>query len=584
MLPTQLENLFRQSIANFESKDVQEKLKFITAFFLFWILIVSFLIRYQGIRFGFPIFTHGSEPIIVNASINMVRTGDLNPHVFFWTSLFFYLQTAVYFVVWKIGQLFGHYSAFEEIELTTLYFWGRFLSIVLSVATVYVSYRIARALLGRVVGALTAIFVASAFLLIENAYLIKADTTMTFLILCSTFFAARIFSGETAIRNYVLSGVFLGLAIGTKQSAFLAVTPILVAHLKMSFRRNVRWAGKEILASGFAVLGAFIVVNPYALLDHELFLNFLAQQRKAYAVTLHGVGQNSSHSWYLMMFVKKFGFVQLALAGLGIVTLGRKNPVLALFLGSVPLAFWAFFGSHPRAYGRNVLPIIPFFSIFAGFAVAEINRVLTKIVKPRIGSTLARSGTGALLVLVVWAAYGQSSAAIADARKKNLPDTRWISKVWVEGNIPPGSAIGRDAGTTPLGLPRYWKMPHGPEVSGGHWYPELESGLFKNTYLGGQGFIRNPLIAYDYVITNLSPYSKMKRNPRRFEDKIEKYEALFSELKLIKEFRPKRNESTGPVLRIYEIGSGKPGRAAEEQLESGTNEGATTPSVTHSNE
>lgn len=534
--------------------------------FLVVILFLSFFVRYQGIKFGFPIFTHGSEPIIVNASVNMIRTGDLNPHVFFWTSLFFYLQATVYFMVWKIGQFFGHYSAFEEIELTTLYFWGRFLSIVLSVATVYVSYRIARTLLGRVVGALTAIFVASAFLLIENAYLIKADTTMTFLILCSTFFAARIFSGETAIRNYVLSGVFLGLAIGTKQSAFLAVVPILVAHIRMSFQRNVRWAGKEIFASGFAVLGAFIVVNPYALLDHELFLNFLARQRKAYAVTLNGVGRNSSYSWYLMMFVKKFGFVQLALAGLGIVTLGRKNPVLALFLASVPLAFWAFFGSHPRAYGRNVLPVIPFFAIFAGFAVAEINRVLAKIVKPRIGPTLARLGTGALLVLVGWAAYGQSSTAITDARKKSLPDTRWISKVWVEGNIPPGSAIGRDAGTTPLGLPRYWKMPHGPEVSGGHWYPELESGLFKNTYLGGKGFIRNPLDTYDYVITNLSPYSKMKRNPERFGDQIENYELLFAEFELVKEFRPKRNESTGPVLRIYKTRKEVSPGATEEQL------------------
>jgi|GEM_PF-6760880 len=583
MLPAQLEDLFRRSLASFESKDDQEKLDFFAVFFLFCILIVSFLIRYQGIRFGFPIFIHGSEPIIVNASINMVRTGDLNPHVFFWSSFFFYLQALIYFFVWKFGQLFGFFSEFEQIELTTLYFWGRFLTIVLSVGTVYVSYRISRLFIGRLAGILTAIFVASSFLLVENAYLIKADTAMMFLIMCSVFFAARILVRKPRLFDYVMSGIFLGFAIGTKQSAFLAIFPIVISHLIRVFRGDVKLIGKEILASGVSVLVAFILVNPYAILDHELFLSFVEQQRKSYGVTLDGGERGSSYSWYLAMLLRKFGIVQVALAVVGVGVMGIRRPLHAVFLVSVPLAFLMFFGGYPRAYGRNVLPVIPLLSVFAAFAIVEADRVLTSLARPGVGMRLARIGTGALVVVALWAAYGQADAAVADAKKKCFPDTRWLSKIWIEENIPPGSSIGRDAGTTPLGVPRYWKMPHGPKATGGHWYPKLEPGLFINTYLGGQGFIRKPLDAYDYVITNLSPYAKMKRDPRRFEDRIEKYEALFSELKLIKEFRPKRNESTGPVLRIYKIGSGDPGGAAEEQLDSGTNNFDRNPGVTHSN-
>ena len=71
------------------------------------ILITAFVIRILNIRYGYPLQTHPDEPVLVNAALNMINTGDLNPHNFQYPSLNIYLQALLFFVLQLPAKLFG---------------------------------------------------------------------------------------------------------------------------------------------------------------------------------------------------------------------------------------------------------------------------------------------------------------------------------------------------------------------------------------------------------------------------------------------------------------------------------------------
>jgi hypothetical protein len=64
-------------------------------------------LRVWGISFGLPYLYHPDEPVGAGVAINMVRTGDLNPHSFGYGSLFFYLNALAYGLYFVLGRLVG---------------------------------------------------------------------------------------------------------------------------------------------------------------------------------------------------------------------------------------------------------------------------------------------------------------------------------------------------------------------------------------------------------------------------------------------------------------------------------------------
>jgi hypothetical protein len=53
------------------------------------LIVLGLVLRVWGITFGLPYLYHPDEPLGVSVAINMVKTGDLNPHFFGYGSLFF---------------------------------------------------------------------------------------------------------------------------------------------------------------------------------------------------------------------------------------------------------------------------------------------------------------------------------------------------------------------------------------------------------------------------------------------------------------------------------------------------------------
>jgi len=183
------------------------------------ILAVAFAIRYGGITFGFPLITHPDEPLIANSATNIITTKDLNPHMFIYPSLYIYMQTFVYISIFSIGKVIGIFHRFSDIGVTTFYFWGRMLTIILSVWTIYLVYRLGTLLFNKLVAVISTLFIAVSLLHVSNSYFITVDSQMAFWIILSFIVSAVNYLNGPKLRYYIVNGALIGCAVSTKYTA-----------------------------------------------------------------------------------------------------------------------------------------------------------------------------------------------------------------------------------------------------------------------------------------------------------------------------------------------------------------------------
>src|SRR3989338_2425921 len=101
------------------------------------LLLVALLLRLPGINFG---LNHPDEHLIINHALAF-GTGDLNPHMFYFPTLFLYLLFGVFGGFYFLVLGFGHFSNTDEFlqfflqSQETFYIFGRLVSVLFGVAT-----------------------------------------------------------------------------------------------------------------------------------------------------------------------------------------------------------------------------------------------------------------------------------------------------------------------------------------------------------------------------------------------------------------------------------------------------------------
>lgn len=492
------------------------------------ICVPAFFIRFMGIRFGFPLLVHPDEPQLILRGMEIIKTGDLNPHFFNYPSLYIYLQSIVYLIVQKLGVVFNVYSSIEEIPLITMVFWGRFLTVILSATTILVTYLIALNIFNSTVGIFSTLFIACSYLHITNSYLITVDSPMALWVLLSFYFSIRIYQNRS-LKNYLLSGLFLGIAVGTKYNAFWGAVPIVLAHLvssKFSFKNLLN---KRLILAAVTALVAFLVSTPYALLDFQQFFSDLLYESSHYQIGHLGADEGSSYLFYISSLLDHFGTMPIFLAIVGIVLMIKYSRGVLPLLISFPLLYFIFVGYYKVHFERNIVVLIPFLSIFSGYGLWKIVSMLRKSSE----NVLRWSSRTFCLMLLLLAAVGlfvQARKSYTHISTITLPDTRYVSSLWVKENLPEQSKIARD-----------------------HFTYLPPDGYFKDFPLGVSGLLFYNLSYFDYVITSSPNYSPLFNDKTNFPIATESYENFFKENALIKEFLPDGKTITGPEVRIYKV-------------------------------
>lgn len=503
---------------------------------LFLILVPALAIRYKGIWFGYPLPVHPDEPWLVGIALRMINTGDLNPHWFIYPTLNIYLQSLLYRVVNFSLQVFYGMSI-KDIPEIWYYIAGRSFNVFISIMTIIVTFEIGRRLVSPILGLMSAWFIGASVLHINNSFMITVDTSVAFWTSLSTLMAIMIYSKGKKPCYYLLGGIFVGLAISSKYTAFVSVAPILIAHFKMS-RKNRDWVDKNIMYSLLVIPIAFLITTPYALLDYETFFSTLRLVRNWYASGhpgLEAAGTMSFHLYGNYLVKQGYGLLPILFSGFGLIWFLSKDPWKAAMLLSTPLLLFLFVGLYKVFAVRNIVAVIPFLSLFSGafiFAVHEwLKRRLSNWGKTR-WMTLCINIL--IVAVLVGSTYTQVLSAINHVQRITLPDTRWVSIQWIKQHLPSGSYIGRERYTPPI---------------------EKYSQQYLVHNLGFFAVARKPeeVKKLDYMIVSSKDYGRFLKSPDMYPDEARSYIDFFENHELVYELVPDDEKLGGPKISIYKI-------------------------------
>ena len=384
------------------------------------LLVAALALRLWGIDTGLPYVYNADENAhFVPRAIGMFGH-SYNPGYFINPPGFTYLLHAVFALRWGGDGVQAAYAA----NLGDVVVVARVCAAVLGTAAVGLLYLAgSRLFADRRVGLLAAALLATSFLAVFYAHFALNDVpTLAPLCFALVGVAGVLRSGRPL--DYAVAGLGIGLACATKYTAGIVVL-CLVAAAVAGPRRRV-----GLPLAGLVALGAFLVANPYALLDFPAFSDGLADQSSASndGGGKLGLTQDNGILYYAGALTWGLGWLPLAAALGGGVGLAVRDRGAALVLVVPVVLFVLFMGSQDRFFARWVLPVVPLLCLLAAWGAVTLASRL-----PRPGVAVALAG---VLVCAQGAVVSVHSSSVL-ARE----DTRQLVRDWMVRNVPPRSKV-----------------------------------------------------------------------------------------------------------------------------------------------
>jgi hypothetical protein len=403
------------------------------------ILGVGFLLRSYAIDFGLPYLYHADEPIVVNHAL-AYGSGDLNPHFFNIPPLVSYVLFIFYGIFYICGRSFHYFDSLESFsdlfftDPTYFYLLGRLLiGVIFSTLTIALLYRLSKKAFSKETGLVSALFLAVNFLHVQESHYIYVDIPLVMLIVY-TLLKMCLFAGETLrIRPHLLLGALIGVSTAIKYNGAFLFIPYLAMLL---FQKNNENKPLKKLAYAFAAgaisVAAFLLLNPFAFLDLNFFIQELAEQNSANSgVTfLHHFKYSLLGAMGLPALI--VCFVSFCLIPLKFYENEAKKKIFILWTFVISYYLILVFKAQP--YSRYVLPLVPILCLIAGDLIIRIQqKIQSKKIK-----------IGFVLLAVLGCLVVPLSKAVAWDLIMGSGDTRTQAKRWIEEQIPTESAIAID--------------------------------------------------------------------------------------------------------------------------------------------
>src|ERR1700730_297894 len=356
------------------------------------VLVGGLGLRLWGVRQGLPyVYNTDEADHFVSRAVAMFGHG-LNPPYFANPPAFTYLLHFLFALSYGGKTGVQHTFALHPADVYTL---ARAAAAVLGTVALWLLSATGARLFGRAVGLLAAAIEAVAFLPVYYSHLALNDVpTLAPLTLSLVGTAGVLRKGR--VRDCVLAGAGPGLACASKYTAGIVVCPLVAAIAARylygepaAARRALRGVG--LLAA--AALCAFLLANPYAVLDYSGFHAGVIHQStlSSEAQGKLGAPMHGGLVYYLWSLTWGLGWVPALAALGGAVTVWRREPALGWLLVPAPILFLAFMGLQGRYFGRWLMPILSILCLLAAvFSLPPLATLGRRIVLQRGASTPAR--------------------------------------------------------------------------------------------------------------------------------------------------------------------------------------------------
>ncbi len=392
------------------------------------LLIGAFVLRVWGVGHGMPWAYNADENgHFVPRAIGMFGH-DLNPRYFVNPPAFTYVLHAV-FAVWFGGRE-GVSEAFAA-DPEPVWIAARVTTAFLSTVAVGLMVWAGTRLFGRAAGLVAGGLLAVAFLPVFYSHQALNDAPTLAPVCLALAAAAGILRGG-GTREFVLAGIGLGLACATKYTGGIVLLAIVAAAAAQPDRRA---ALRGLLVAAAVSVAAFLVANPYALLDVRTFLDGVSHQSDASADASGKLGLTQDNGWlhYAWALTWGFGWLPLAAAVTGAAVLWRRDRWALAVLAPGPLLFVAFMGAQERFFGRWLMPILPFLALLAAFGALWLVGVLARR-RPGLRWAVTVGVVGLVLL------QGLVTSVHVD-RVLSREDTRNQARDWLSRNVPAGRKL-----------------------------------------------------------------------------------------------------------------------------------------------
>jgi 4-amino-4-deoxy-L-arabinose transferase-like glycosyltransferase len=397
------------------------------------LLVVTLVLRLWGVKQGLPYSYNTDEAQHFVPRAVGFFSQNLNPNYFLNPPGYSYLLHIV-FELW-----FGSADAVTRAYTTNpteVFVVARVVAAVLGTISVLFLYLAASRLFDRAVALLAAAIFGLAFLPIFYSHLALNDVPTLAPVTLSLYGVAGVLR-EGRLRDYVIAGTGVGLAAATKYTGGITLAFLLVACMFDAARGGGWPAIRRMLAALAVLAAAFLIANPYAVLDFSAFRAGISSQAAAAAgadpVKL-GAHPGSGILYYIWTFTWGMGMMPslAALAGAVLIVVKRRLQI-ALALIPATIFFIVFMGSQQRFFGRWLMPVFPIAAMLGAYAGIELVRALHR--HRRV--PLALGGAVCALLLLTQSV----SAVIHNDQVLSRPDTRNLTRAWMVRNVPAGSKV-----------------------------------------------------------------------------------------------------------------------------------------------
>ena len=458
------------------------------------VLLLALGLRLWGVDHGLPYAYNADENAHFVTRAIGIFGHDWNPNYYVNPPAYTYLVHLLLGIAY--GGRAGVSNAFAA-DPTDIWLLGRVAAGVVGTLAIWLLYLAGSRLIDRRVGLLAAGLMAVAFLPVFYSKLALNDVPTTAGVCLALWGAAGILRFGRA-RDYAFAGIGLGLACATKYTGGIVLVSILgAAGAQFAVSGGKRFATRGLAIVVGTALAAFLVANPYALLDFSAFTEGLTHQSDASgdAAGKLGLTQSNGYVYYLWSFGWGLGWVPLVLAAGAAVRLWFDESRLVGILVPPVVLFVLFMGSQERYFGRWLLPVFPMVCILAAYAAIELVD-LVAAARPSLKPTL--------IALAVVAVCGQGFVySLHSGLVLSRDDTRNLARDWMVANVPAGKKVVIE----PV-VPDQWAQDIGNPLpiipNGNRWnkYPLSRSQIDPRT---------GRLLPGDGVIVNIEDFERVLR-------------------------------------------------------------------------
>ena len=425
-------------------------------FFLIPILIIGFMLRMVGISVGLPDYPDPRELLIVQDIHNLIQLKAL-PETFNWPG------TAWFYLVASIGKILEICGL--DLTIPRLIWLARFINVLLSTGTIWLTYQIGTRAHSHSVGRIAAVLLAVTMLHATNesrfALVDIPATSCVTLLLCFCINAQSV-SFQRAVWLGTLIGIGFAVKFTTAFAGLAVVASLWRTEVQLPKQRDQNSGTLHLFFKLGTVLGgavvSFTVICPYWLIDlfspewNKFFKAFFYEASHyhrghlgLFATREIGWLDRFTYLWTLLRWGMGAPLAFISIAGLGIAIAVRKNGGRILILFVLP--YLLFVGWHKLKFARHLLLIYPALTVFAAIGIAEARLVVAHIARltsNELSCDRLKWANGVVIAIFCGVGIYSLVYTAGFASVMTTPSTIFEATKWLEANLPPEERIERE--------------------------------------------------------------------------------------------------------------------------------------------